>query len=270
MSEMRWTKMLLGGAALSVILTGCATTTPSGSGGGFSLGPNANGEPCSASQNWTDQSYGDATIKYSDAFSVNCRGATSGVLSRVRTFDDAAQRSAFSSSLTCGDATSVSLEDFSNASARRCLDPALGFETIVVDANSGGKAYQISSVANAVGAGYQAARILAGHDTPAQARSDRNPIELSSVPALPDGVTFAQSEAAAGEALASILGRGTALNFRGLHADSSRFLRSSLSRLPDDAPGQIRAELLLEAGLADSNIEFFGAATRNLNAAERE
>jgi len=270
MSAMRWGKMLLGGAAISVVLTGCAANQLTGSGAGFSLGSNANGEPCTASQNWTDQSYGDATIKYSDAFSVNCRGATSSVLSRVRTFDSGAQRSAFSASLTCGEPVSVSLDNFNSATARRCLDPALGFETIVVDADNGETAYQISSVPNSVGAGYQAARILAGLDRPSSARSDRTPVQLSNVPALPDGASFAQSDGAGGEALASILGRGTALNFRGLHADSSRFLRTSLSNLPDDAPGQTRAELLLEAGLADSNIEFFGAAKRNLDAAERE
>ncbi|WP_298463565.1 CHAT domain-containing protein [uncultured Erythrobacter sp.] len=270
MPALRWTKMLLGGAAIGVVLTGCATSQPTGSGPAFALGTNANGEPCTASQNWTDQSYGDATIKYSDAFSVNCRGATSGVLSRVRTFDSASERSAFSAALTCGDPVSVELDGFNNASARRCLDPALGFSTVVIDASNGGTAYQISSAPNAVGAGFQAARILAGLDQPASARSDRTPVELASIPALPAGATLAQAEAGAGEALASVLGRGTALNFRGLHADASRFLRNSLSSLPDDAPGQIRAELLMEAGLADSNIQFFGSARRNLDAASRE
>lgn len=270
MSTKRWTKILLGGAAMSAVLTGCATNPAGGVSAGFALGTNANGEPCSASQNWTDQIYGDATIKYSDAYSVNCRGATSGVLSRVRSFDSRDQRSAFSAARTCGASVNISLDGFEDATARRCLDPDLGFEAVVIDADRGGGVYQISSVPNSVGAGYQAARILAGLDSPAAARSDRTPVQLSAVPALPEGASFAEQELSSGEALASILGRGTALNFRGLHADSSRFLRTSLSNLPDDAPGQIRAELLLEAGLADSNIEFFGAAKRNLDAAERE
>ncbi|MDJ0642002.1 MAG: CHAT domain-containing protein [Erythrobacter sp.] len=270
MPALRWTKVLLGGAAVSLVLTGCATSLPAGQRTGFSLGTNANGEPCAASQNWTDQSYGDASIKYSDAFSVNCRGATSGVLSRIRTFDSASERTAFSAALTCGESIAADLEGFANATAKRCLDPALGFSTIVLEGSNGGVAYQVSSAPNAVGAGYQAARILAGLDSPNAARSDRSPVNPASVPALPVGASLAQTEEAAGEALATILGRGTALNFRGLHADASRFLRNALSGLPDDAPGQIRAELLLEAGLADSNIEFFGTARRNLDAADRE
>ncbi len=270
MPPFRLTRMLLGGAAIGAVLTGCASNQTVGTAVGFTLGSNANGEPCSASQNWTDESYGDAAIKFSDTYSVNCRGATSGVLSRVRAFDSASERDEFSASLTCGEAIGIDLEGFRDATARRCLDPALGFATIVVDAENGGTVFQISSAPNSVGAGYQAARILAGLDQPATARSDRTPVDLASVPALPPGASLSLVEPSAGEALTTILGRGTALNFRGLHAAASRFLRTALTDLPDDAPGQIRAELLLEAGLADSNIEFFGSAKRNLDAASRE
>ncbi|QUL36790.1 CHAT domain-containing protein [Erythrobacter sp. JK5] len=266
----RRTTLALCGVALSLALVGCATGQSGTPAAAFALGTNASGDPCTASPNWTDPSFGDEKTKFSDAYSVNCRGVTSGALARVRTFDSTSDRSTFGASLVCGETIAVELAGFSSASARRCLDPALGFEAIVIDADHRGAAYQISAAPNSVGPGYQAARIIAGLDRPENATSARNPIAAGSVPALPEGARLAVSDDAAGEALASVLGRGTALNFRGLHAAASRFLRTSLADLPDDAPPQIRAELLLEAGLADSNIEYFGSAKRNLDAAAQQ
>lgn len=256
----------LASAAMGLVLAGCATTAPSGAGTEFSLGRNANGDPCSASQSWNDPALGDRQVKYADAYSVNCRGTTAASLARVRVFGSDQSRADFTRGLQCnaGGANPVTLEGFSGATVQRCLDPGLGYSAVVINADAAGRPFQISAAPNAIGAAYQAARILAGFDAPQDATSDRAPIALSSIPQLTGDTTVA----AASEELEAILSRGISLNFRGLYADASRYLTGALTSLPTSAPGEIRAVLLLEAGLADSNIQFFGSAKKNLNAAE--
>ncbi|MEM7666108.1 MAG: CHAT domain-containing protein [Pseudomonadota bacterium] len=266
MSGLHWTRLILGGAAMSLALTGCTTGQRVGPVGEFALGSNASGDPCTASPNWTDPSYGEETTKYGDVYSVNCRGASQSSLARVRMFSSDEERSTFASSLICGEAVPITLEGFAGTAAKRCLDPGIGFATVVMEADRAGTSYQVTAVPNSIGAGYQALRIVAGLDTSGNATSDRTPFELASIPALPSGASLG-TEDQAGEELSAILSRATALNFRGLSADASRFLRAELATLPSDAPELIRSQLLLEAGLADSNIEFFGTAGRNLDAA---
>ncbi|MGN3975584.1 CHAT domain-containing protein [Tsuneonella sp. SYSU-LHT278] len=253
--------LALSSAGLALVLAGCATVPSASPGGQFSLGENAAGEPCTAAYNWTDPSFGASSTKFSDIYSVNCSGSASGTLARVRSFDSGSSRDAFTASLNCGAAQPVTLEGFDRAVARRCVDPGLGFEAVLVDANRGNSAYQIAAAPNAVGAGYQAARILAGLDTPENATSDRQPLDVAALQ-RPQG-TFANVAASAGsESLDAILGRGTALNFRGLSADASRYLTDSLGRLDPQASPATRASLMLEAGLADSNIQFFSSAEK--------
>jgi tetratricopeptide (TPR) repeat protein len=59
---------------------------------------------------------------------------------------------------------------------------------------------------------------------------------------------------------AGALDQGISLNHKGLYIAASRVLNDALSRLTPATPPSVRAELLLEAGLADSNIRFSEAA----------
>lgn len=267
MSQFQTRVTALAGAALSCALAACATTAPSGAGSDFSLGRNASGDPCTASQSWNDPALADAVIKYADAYTVSCRGATTASLARVRVFRSAEEREEFTAGMQCnaGGGNPIGLEGFGASTVQRCLDPGLGYAAVVINADSNGRAFQLSAAPNAVGAAYQAARILAGLDRPQGATSDRSPISLASIPELAGDAAL---PAAVGEELETILSRGISLNFRGLHADASRYLTGALNRLPASAPRTIRAGLLLEAGLADSNIQFFDSAKRNLEAAE--
>ena len=274
MSMMRLTKLYVGGAAVAMVLSGCAANRALTSPSGFVLGTNPNGETCTAAPNWTDPSFQGAAVKFSDSLSISCRGASAGALGRIRVFDDAAARSAYTAqSLNCPagvPAVDVRFDGFDAATAKQCVDPALGFRTIVIDAQAGDQFLQVSSAVNSIGASFQAARVLAGLTTPDQSFALSNPFDPDLVPDLPSGFEQPTQRTASNEALSTILSRGTTLNFRGLHADASRFLRQALADLPADAPGNIRAALLLEAGLADSNLQFFATAQRNLNAAAEQ
>lgn len=274
MSGLRLNGHILGGAALAAtLLVGAAvpgaTAAQAGAGAAqdvLQLGRNANGENCTATINWTDPVHSGA-IKFRDAFSVTCSGAVTGTLARVRLFASAAARSAASEGLQCGAASPVTLSGFTRASARRCFDPALGFGTVVIDADGRGQAVQISAAPSAVGAGYQAALLLTGQGGSGEATSNRTPVDLAALAPLPANLAADATVAGPRESAQSLLARATALNFRGLSADASRFLRSELSRLPEGTAARDRAELLLEAGLADSNIRFFRSAQTNIDAA---
>lgn len=278
MAAMRQTGHILGTGALMLALS-LSATVPSASlaqaGGAqtgaaasvLELGRNASGESCSASRNWTDPVH-DRFIKYSNVYSVNCTGAVSDTLARVRLFESGAARSKASAGLTCGANESVALPGFDRAVARRCFDPALGFATVVIDADKRGQMVQISAAPNAVGAAYQAALLLTGQGTGEAVTSNRNPVDLAALAPLPSGYAAAQGDGSPRETAASLLARATAFNLRGLSADASRFLRSQISTLPAGTSDKERAQLLLEAGLADSNISFFGSAKANLDAAD--
>jgi hypothetical protein len=256
----RSTYLPLGGALLAMSLSGCATVQAPPQ--QFSLGRNAGGDPCTAALNWTDPSFGSGYSKFAGTYSVNCRGTASGALARVRTFANPQERDDFTGSLSCGAVRPASLEGFDGVMARRCADPGLGYVAVVIDADRGGVPYQIAAAPNAVGAGYQAARIVAGLDRPEDATSDRQPIDVATLEA-PTGSFASFDNVSTREAQESILSRGTALNFRGLYADASRYLTAALDGLGEDASPRTRAELMLEAGLADSNIKFFGSAEKH-------
>ncbi len=259
---------LVAAVGLSALMTaGCATTSSYPTGTSLALGNNAVGAPCEATANWSDPSFGDDTVKFARSYSVNCRGQqASGALARVRLFDSPADRAAFASSLSCGAQTPVSLEGFDSATAQRCYDPALGLQTAVINADAGATSLQISSAADAVGAGVQAARLLAGFDSTGGVTSDRDVVnyaQLDPAPARPSSAT-ANSSVDLDETLQVV----TREIFLGLHAAASNRLKAALNEVGPDTPPAIRAALNLEAGLADSNLRFFGSADNRFSEAE--
>jgi len=70
------------------------------------------------------------------------------------------------------------------------------------------------------------------------------------------------------ETVDSVLGQGTALSFRGLHSDASRFLNTAMNSLDASTPPRDRVELKLEAALSDSNIKFFTSAEKQFEEAK--
>jgi CHAT domain-containing protein len=259
---------LVTAAAMSALLTaGCATTAPLSTGSNLALGENAAGDPCEASVNWSDESFGDAFAKEARSYSVGCRGRNaSGTLARVRIFETGFERDAFTSTLSCTSETSIALADFSDTTARRCIDPALGLDAFVINTEAGGRFFQLSSATNAVGPGVQALRLLAGIDTPGSVTSDRSIAGLASIPAAPsDGsVASSGSNLNLDEAISS----ATRQIFLGNFANASNLLKSALAQVDDNTPAGVEADLLLEAALADSNIEFFESAKTRFSQAE--
>ncbi len=230
----------------------------------FELGRDSRGEPCLATRYWDDPS---VTDHFSDSFAITCRGATAnrylGVIRAVRDADFAK----IDAALQCGAAADAKVGEVGTVRARRCFDSLLGFQTIETVVTRDGRHFSLSVIPSAQGPGEEALRLLTGAS---KVNADRNrtaapAIELASLAPAPIE-TGVNALAADSE---SALQQGLRLIRQGLHMEASRSLNDAISRLPADAPVSERIELLLVAGLADSNLRFFDSAQNYFERADQ-
>ena len=260
---------LTAAAALSaLVVAGCATTPPVTSTAPLALGNNAGGDPCVATVNWSDPKFGDAFSKKATSYSVGCQNRSSTrTLARVRLFESPSARETFTArDLSCSADLQINLNGLGDAAARRCIDPALGLETFVIDTEANGQVFQLSAASNGVGPGVQTLRLLAGLDAPGSVTSDRSVDGLGSIPAAPTSDSVASSGSNLDQF--EIVNIATRQIFLGNYANASSLLKSALAQVDDNTPPGAEADLLLEAGLADSNIRFFESATARFSKAE--
>ena len=221
----------------------------------FELGRDSRGEPCIANRYWADPA---TTDHFADSFAITCRGATAnrslGVVRAIHP-GDADKVEAL---LQCGAAGDAAVTGLGAVRARRCFDSLLGFETVVTTVPLGGRWYGVSIIPSAQGPGEEALRVLAGAT---RVNSDRNRPSAAAVDlaALAPGPMEGTISALASNS-ASALQQGLRLIRQGLHMEASRSLNDAISRMPANAPASERIELLLVAGLADSNLRFFDSA----------
>ncbi len=219
------------------------------------LGHNGQGNPCTATRLWNDAASTDA---FAESFSFTCRGATGnrilGVARRLKA-DDAARIDA---GLDCGLAAQGAVAALGMVSSRRCFDRMLGLETVETRIVRSNRLLSVSAIGMAQGPAEEALRLLARSESPGadRGRTIKPDVDVSALAAPPAGVA-SSSAASDGE---TALRQGLALVQQGLHMEGSRVLNDALSRLPEDAPPATRTELLLVAGLADSNMRFFDSA----------
>jgi tetratricopeptide (TPR) repeat protein len=230
----------------------------------FELGRDARGEPCVAARSWNDTALPGY---FSDSFSITCRGATaSRSLGTVRAFkSDLAE--AVERTLQCGEASSFNVPDIGAVRARRCIDKALGFETVVTSFERGKRRFAVSAIATAQGPAEEALRVVAmeSKSNPDRTRKSAAAVNVAALAAAPG--------ASAADALAvdttTALQQGLRFVRQGLHMEASRVLNDALSRLPTDAPVAQRVDLLLVSALADSNLRFFDSAAESFTRADQ-
>lgn len=256
--------LLIGTSAF--LLAGCVSTrTELASADSLSLGRNAGDDPCRADRTW-----GDAAVpgQFDRSYVITCRGVTaSRAVGFLRAVVDRPEAvAAVEASLACGEARPVSLEGIGTVDARRCFDRALGEQVVVLSFRHGDRRVIASAVPAVLGPLEQGMKQLAG-GAPGVAANARSPstIELASLAPAPGGTAEGITTADFNAAIA--LQQGISLNHKGLHLEASRLLNDALSRLPADASPAVRAELLLEAGLADSNIRFADPAAEHFSRA---
>ena len=258
-----WTT--LGLASLTAIaLSGCAAQQTL-RGDSFSLGRNATLEPCTASR-----AFHDPTIKsdLDKSWSITCRNvAASRALGYVRQIDRHADRAPFDAALTCGDYRPAMVEGIGEVQARRCFDTLLNAPVVNFIAPHGRLTFLVSAAEGVLGPAEEAVRIIAGRAVPLTdaGRQVQPGIKVADLAAVRGGpTTAAMIEFDSNIALTD----GINLNHKGLYIQASRVLNDALSRLPAKANPALKAELLLEAGLADSNIKFSESATEHFNEAD--
>ncbi|MBM6574779.1 CHAT domain-containing protein [Microvirga sp. SRT01] len=229
----------------------------------FVLGRDANGEPCAATRAWNDARIGSL---FDRAWSITCRGVAAsrpqGSVLAVRGVAIPAV-----DTTRCGAAVTVAMEGVGPVEARACIDATLGLPVTTIRFERGGVQYLGAASATALGPLEAALRTAAGVAPPPASRDVAvvASIPVAQVPAAPKAAastaTFSEIDPTAA------LQTGIALNQRGVYVEASRLLNDALSRLPASTPSLNRVELELEAGLADSNISQFDAASEHLERA---
>ena len=227
------------------------------------LGPNGKGDACVADRYWNDPGVSDP---FAVSLAVTCRGTTAGrhlaVARRVRA-DQAAE---FEKLLQCGGPREFDLAGVGQVQARRCYDSLLGLGAIETQVKRGGFVLSVSAVAIDQGPGEQALRLLAG--APLAMAEAGKPLRAT---VQADALAAPQGQAAVAEAstpAADSLDQGLRFIRAGLYNDASRVLSEAISRLDSASPVETRLELLLLAGLADSNLSYFDSAEARFKQAE--
>lgn len=255
---------LAASSSLALGLSACATAPIELSDRGpLSLGRNAAGDPCTANRSFQDEALKGM---FNGSFTITCRNVSaSRAVGYVRVINDDASEALASveATLSCGAAQPAALPGVGTVQARRCVDSTLGSEAAVITAQRRGATIIGSAATNASAPLERAIQSLAGA---ASASAAEAAINFAQVPAAPGAVATAAADSF-DPALA--LQQGIALNNQGLHVEASRLLNDALSRLSPDAPAAVRAELSLEAGLADSNIRFTQAADEHFARADQ-
>lgn len=219
------------------------------------LGRDGKGDPCSSTRYWDDQGASDP---FAVSYSMTCRGATAARSLGIARFVKASDASQIDALLDCGVASDVTIAGLGAARSRRCFDKLLGLETVETRLSQDKYILSVSAIPVAQGPAEEALRMLAGKRI---AVSDRGRTSQASF----DVATLAPAPAASGALNANAvseaaLQQGLRFVRQGLHLEASRVLNDALSRLPANAPVSTRVELLLVAGLADSNLRFFPSA----------
>lgn len=245
------------------IVAGCTTGTPVARLDTFSLGSSVSGEPCTASRDWRDPVVPDA---FARSYSITCQNAAAsrplGVIRIVGRTPVAL--AAVGAGSECGASLPTRVAG-APATARRCFNRRLAAETVRIDLDGREMLVTGEATAGLVAQLEEGLAIAAGlhpaiDGRTAAPRTVAATLDPASLPARRDATSVVFRPDMLPFDAGGALSQGISLNHKGLYVDASRVLNDAFSRLPATASPAIRAELLLEAGLADSNIRFTDAA----------
>jgi len=226
------------------------------------IGRNGTGEPCTASRDWTEQARGEVPETVY-VYAIICRNdvAASRVVGKIHIFEpNPAVEQMLARLQSCGAESTVAVRGLGNVRAQRCADARFGGEAVSIRYRKGRDLIIASAVPAVTGPLEEALRVIVDRDrpTPDSGGPLDQSIKSAALAAPPAAEMAAMVDTPFDPAIA--LQQGVAYNHKGLHVDASRVLNDALSRLPANAPAATRVELLLEAGLADSNIRFADSA----------
>ncbi len=220
----------------------------------FAVGTDVNRDPCLASRSW---SYGKALLNERDQpFVVTCRGSAE----QRAWIDVAAEKPALAMD-ACGAPRQATLEGIGAVTLRRCIDSRLAGEAVVVET----PALRLSSMQGAIVPALATLRAVLNADASAAQPVTVDPQLIASLAAAPHGERPAMVSAT-GLDVSGAVAQGLQAIYAGRNVEASRLLNDAVALFATATPLQ-RAELRLNAGLADSNIREFGAADAHFAAA---
>jgi hypothetical protein len=230
----------------------------------LALGRNAAGDPCTATRTTKDSAL---TSPFDFSFAIACRNVSaSRAIGFLRSTPDRETVARIEETLACGAATRTRLQGIGQAEIRRCFGKSVGEEVVAVRFERGDRTVIGTAVPSILGPFEDGLRQLAGQSIEGGSDRATEPmIQFASLAAPPDAAP-ARSNGEFDPAIA--LQGGISLNHRGLHSEASRLLNDALSRVTPDVSAATRAELFLEAGLADSNIRFRDSAAAHFSRAD--
>jgi len=237
--------LMLGAATLALPQAAAARELP----GRFDLGANADGDMCVATRSWSEG--GSVRVAAQQPFAITCRGSTQtrGYASRTDRVAD-----------TCGAESSAEIEGLGRVTLARCRDARIGQAVVAIQAGG----WRGAAIESAVAPMVNLLRSLgAGAVTPPAPVT----VALAGVAPAPDRAGSGGSHQTGIDAAAAVqLGLGYI--YAGSNVEASRLLNDAIAQFAG-APLSDRAELRLNAALADSNIGEFGAADAHFAEADR-
>lgn len=229
----------------------------------FAVGRDGAGGRCTANRSWN----GTKEVgTFDQGYALNCEGAeasrTIGTITAVP-----ARKRAAEPEESCGAVTSVALTGVGTAQVRRCFSEALGGPAVVIRFTRGGTSYRgVATAATAAPMERTLVALATGRVPSVEATAAPASLKLETLAPAPTHASSATADTAFDPGIP--LRDGIALNRQGFYVEASRELNDALSRLPANTPPGVQIELLLEAGLADSNIRFADAAADHFARAE--
>ena len=209
--------------------------------------------------------------KFAVSYFITCRNVTaSRPLGVIRIVADTAQATkAIDDTLDCGTTMPVTISGAAGT-ARRCQDTILNTPVVRIDLMLGKMRLVGDAAPSLLGPLEEAVGIISGRKSASSdpGRNTTRSIDLAALPAGPDASAESVSAANAFDPTIA-LAQGIASNHKGLNVQASRILNDALSRLSPGAMPATRAELSLEAGLADSNISFAESAKDHFDEADQ-
>lgn len=257
-------------SATGLALAGCAVTNHAARQPNVvGIGRTGAGDPCLATRSDSDPAAPD---DFAVSYFITCRSAAAARPVGAIRVVGAGQLQPLEDTLRCGEAQAVATAAGA-ATARRCFDRVLAAETVRIDLPLGGGTIMVADAApGLLGPLEQGMAILAGRMAAEQNGGTlTSRIDPATLPAAPAGAASVQGAGEPGAFDPAVaLAQGVDFNQKGLNVEASRVLNDALSRLPVDTPAETRAQLQLEAGLADSNISFAASAQEHFAAADEQ
>ncbi len=244
-------------AAAAVAMPAAANPLPDR----LELGRDGNGQPCAATRGWGVGKKGISFVA-DQGFNITCRGVAAA---SVQGYVAMPVRGAAVTAdpALCGAPLAATIAGAGAVDVRRCYDPRLQLPVIDVRTHGGTHGVAVETALVPL----EALMRLATVGGPPPGRDARATPAIDAKLLAPAPVVGTAAATGASDfTAASALQQGVALVHAGRHVEASRLLNDAISQF-SEAPALVRAELRLNAALADSNLSQFESATGHFAAA---